>query len=269
MAVPMREPGRQVWLTERVVLEWRPDTASLLLGSGTRRNALLREDWTALREVFALVAARPSVRCVVVRGRGGHFCSGSDLSSWAEADQETVHATFADMEAAFQAIESCPVPVVAVIEGAAAGAGCQLALACDLRVMSEEASLGMPTARLGIRPSPAFAARLVTLVGQGRTRELLYTGRMVPAAEAVACGLAERHAAAGELERTVAELVAAITAGPADVIAATKRVVADLAPVAVARVAGAPTVVYPVMQAALRRYARRSPERSSGAQADV
>jgi enoyl-CoA hydratase/carnithine racemase len=251
-------PGAPVVLTDRVAVEEAAGTGTVVLGSGSRRNALRREDWTALRVAVGLVATRPDVRVVVVRGRGGHFCSGSDLSSWAAADQVTVHATFTEMEEAFQAVEDCPVPVVAVVEGAAAGAGCQLALACDLRVVEEHASLGMPTARLGIHPSPAFAARMVAAVGAGRARELLYTGRMVGAAEAVACGLAESCVRAEDLDATVAELVAAIAAGPAEVVAATKRVVTGLLPVAgpAVRAAGAPTVDHPLMQAALARYAR-------------
>jgi enoyl-CoA hydratase len=251
-------PVAPVVLTDRVAVEETAGTACVLLGDGSRRNALRREDWTAVRAAFGLLAGRPDVRAVVVRGRGGHFCAGSDLSSWAGADQPSVHATFAEMEHAFEAVEACPLPVVAVVEGAAAGAGCQLALACDLRVVEERASLGMPTARLGIRPSPAFAARLVAAVGAGRARELLWTGRMVGATEAVACGLAEMCAPAGELERTVAELVAAVTAGPAEVVAETKRVLTGLLPVAspAVRAAGAPTVVHPFLQAALARYAR-------------
>jgi enoyl-CoA hydratase/carnithine racemase len=257
-AAPVTGAGEPLVLTDRVALEEAAGTAWLRLGNGSRRNALRREDWTAVREAFEVLASRPAVRAVVVRGRGGHFCAGSDLSSWATADQPSVHATFAEMERAFQAVESCPVPVVAVVEGAAAGAGCQLALACDLRVVHEDASLGMPTARLGIRPSPAFAARMIAAVGPGRARELLWTGRMVGAAEAVACGLAETRAPAGELDRTVADLVAAVTAGPPEVVAETKRVVAGLLPVTgdAVRAAGAPTVVHPVMQAALTRYVR-------------
>ena len=257
-AAAARDPAAPVTLTDRIAVEWAANTASVLLGSGGRRNALRRADWVALSDAFALIAAQPSVRCVTVRGRGGYFCSGSDLSMWAGADQEAVHATFADMEAAFEAVESFPVPVVAVVEGAAAGAGCQLALACDLRVVADGASLGMPTARLGIRPSSAFAARLITAVGAGRARELLYTGRMVSAEEALTCGLAERSAGVHELDRVVGDLVAAITAHSVDVLESTKKVVAALLPVSTHEVqaAGAPTVVPGVMQSALRVYAR-------------
>jgi len=258
MAAPLPDVAGPIALTDRVVVGWGGSSAAVTIGSGSRRNALRREDWTAIRAAFALVAARPGVRAVTVRGRGGHFCSGSDLTSWADADQAAVHATFTDMEAAFEAVEACPVPVVAVVEGAAAGAGCQLALACDLRVLAEDSTVGMPTAALGIRPSPAFAARLVALVGAGRARELLYTGRMVPAAEAARCGLAEQVVASGELDRAVTALLETIAARPPEVIAATKDVVRGLLPVGAAavRAGGAPTVVHPVMQAALRRYAR-------------
>ena len=242
----------------RVDVRWDGPVAHVVIGGGVHRNALRREDWTALRAAFTRIVAAPGTRCVTVRGRGGHFCSGSDLTSWAGADQATVHATFAEMEEAFRAVERCPVPVVAVVEGAAAGAGCQLALACDLRVVTEGSSLGMPTAALGILPSPAFAARLVALCGTGRARELLYTGRMVPGREAADRGLAEVCVPAEELAEAVTALVGSIVVRPPEVVAASKAVVDGLSPVARAdvRAAGAPTVVHAVMQRALARYAR-------------
>jgi enoyl-CoA hydratase/carnithine racemase len=141
--------------------------ATVTLGNGRRRNALTRAAWTSLENVVAGLGADPAVRVVVVRGRGGTFCSGSDLTEWAGADADLVEDSFARMESAFRAVEQCQVPVVAAITGVAAGAGCQLALACDLRFIADSAHIGMPIARHGILASPAFAARLSTLVGPG------------------------------------------------------------------------------------------------------
>jgi enoyl-CoA hydratase/carnithine racemase len=149
--------------------------------------------WRLLEQRVADVASLPSVRAVLVRGEGGTFCAGSDMTEWADAGPDAVEESFARMEAAFRAIEQCPVPVVAEVRGVAAGAGCQLALACDLRLMADSARIGMPIARLGILPSPAFAARLINLAGPSLARRLLYTGRLLDAPAAAAAGLADEH----------------------------------------------------------------------------
>lgn len=121
------------------------------------------------------------------------------MTDWVDADSAYVEKSFARMEEAFSAIEDCPVPVVAEIRGVAAGAGCQLALACDLRLMADSARIGMPIARLGILASPAFAARMVALTGPSVARELLYTGRLVDARTAVELGLADHQVPEAQL----------------------------------------------------------------------
>ena len=154
--------------------------ADVSVGDGQRGNALSSEDWRELEQTFRHLAEDDQLRAVVVRGQGGTFSAGSDMREWVQADRTDVAQSFAAMEAAFTAIEDLPVPVIAEVEGVAAGAGCQLALACDLRVLADTARIGMPIARLGILVSPSFAARLSVLAGPGVARELLYTGRRRP-----------------------------------------------------------------------------------------
>ncbi|MDJ0491090.1 enoyl-CoA hydratase/isomerase family protein, partial [Rhodococcus qingshengii] len=139
--------------------------ATVTIGTGRRRNALNGDAWKDLAHQIIGVSTHASLGVVVLRGVGDTFCAGSDVTEWVGACAEDVEESFAQMEAAFRAIEICPVPVIAQISGVAAGAGCQLALACDIRVVATSARIGMPIARLGIRPSPAFAARLVRVVG--------------------------------------------------------------------------------------------------------
>ena len=234
--------------------------STVTIGDGTRRNALRHDDWLDLDALLRWLGDDGSTRCVVLRGRGGHFCAGSDLSTWAGAGQDEVHATFAAMERSFRTVEQLTVPVIAVVEGAAAGAGCQLALSCDLRVLVTGARMGMPTAALGIRPTPAFAARLSAQVGPGRARDLLYTGKMVTSAEAGVLGLAEYVVEPDAVRATVDQLTASIVATASEVVADTKAAVARglaLADPAVHGVAG-PTVVHRVMRSALTRYRERS-----------
>ena len=92
------------------------------------------------------------VHAVLFRGRHGSFCSGSDLTEWVDAELHLVDESFAAMESAFRAVEQCPVPTIAAVRGVAAGAGCQLALSCDLRFMAE-------SARIGAKPRLSVAFR--------------------------------------------------------------------------------------------------------------
>ena len=166
--------------------------AELTVGDGTKRNALTSRAWDNLAQQVRVCGEDGSAGVIVIRGRGDTFCAGSDIGEWLDAEPEFVEESFARMETAFQAIEQCPVPVVAAIHGVAAGAGCQLALACDLRFMASSARIGMPIARLGILASPAFAARMTRSAGPVVAGELLYTGRLLDAADAVRTGLANR-----------------------------------------------------------------------------
>ncbi|GAA5611875.1 enoyl-CoA hydratase/isomerase family protein [Streptomyces platensis] len=199
--------------------------AEIRIGDGSRRNALPGAAWARLaRQVGELGACR-SLRVLVIRGHGDTFCAGSDLTDWVDAEPGYVEESFAHMEEAFSAIEDCPVPVIAEIHGVAAGAGCQLALACDLRLMADSARIGMPIARLGILASPAFAARMVAVAGPSVARELLYTGRLVDARTAVALGLADHQVPAAQLTDRTGRLTAAIAEQPPAAIRAAKLAV--------------------------------------------
>ncbi|HEX6443981.1 MAG TPA: enoyl-CoA hydratase/isomerase family protein [Streptosporangiales bacterium] len=211
--------------TSGVAVEIEGPVAEVVVGTGRRRNAMTGAGWDRLAVVLRNVAASSAVRAVVVRGAGETFCAGSDMTEWQDADLAQVERSFARMEAAFRAIEECPVPVVAEIRGAAAGAGCELALACDLRVMARSARIGMPIARLGILPSPAFASRLAAVAGPAVARELLYTGRLLDAPAAVSAGLANHAVPDAELTVYVAGLVAEITDQPPAAVRAAKAAV--------------------------------------------
>ncbi|MGD0559026.1 MAG: enoyl-CoA hydratase/isomerase family protein [Streptosporangiaceae bacterium] len=206
--------------------------ARLTLGDGKRANALGSDDWARLVAIADELGADDSLRVVVVSGSGrSPFSSGSDMREWIDATPEDVDSSFHLMEQACEAIERLPVPVIASVRGVAAGAGCQLACACDLRIVGERAKIGMPIARWGILVSPAFAARLVVLAGPDTARELLYTGRLLTGPEAVGRGLATRCVPERDLERVTDEFAAMIAAQPAAAIRAAKRAVeATLAP---------------------------------------
>ncbi|WP_201776510.1 enoyl-CoA hydratase/isomerase family protein [Allosalinactinospora lopnorensis] len=202
--------------------------ARITIGNGARHNALSGAGWSSVEQAVRELSHDDHVRVVVIRGRGRTFCAGSDMTEWVgtESDPEAVEDSFARMEAAFRAVEECPVPVVAELRGVAAGAGCQLALACDLRYMADSARIGMPIARLGILASPSFAARLVALAGPSVARRLLYTGRLFNARDAVAAGLVDQIVPASELAERTETVLARIADQPPEAVRAAKQAVA-------------------------------------------
>lgn len=199
--------------------------AYLQIGSGARRNALGIAGWQDIARTATALSDDDGLQILVLRGGGGTFCAGSDMREWLTADPVVVDESFEAMELAFSALEEMPVPVVAVVDGVAAGAGCQLALACDLQLLAASSKIGMPIARLGILPSVAFASRLVGLAGSSVARDLLYTGRLLGAEEALVVGLATRVVADAQLDAAAAELVADVCRQPAAAVRAAKAAV--------------------------------------------
>lgn len=229
-----------------------------LRGDGERANALGSDDWARLASVAEELGADDSLRVVVISASGrSPFSAGFDMLEWIDATPESVDASFDLMERACVAVERLPVPVIASIRGVAAGAGCQLACACDLRVIGERARIGMPIARWGILASPAFAARLVVLAGPDTTRELLYTGRLLAGPEAVARGLASQAVPERDLEKVTVDLAGVIAAQPADAVRAAKRSVdAALSPtrLAASGATGGGSADYPMLRQQVARY---------------
>jgi enoyl-CoA hydratase/carnithine racemase len=150
------------------------------------------------------------------------------MREWLSAAPADIDASFAAMETALTAIERLPVPVVSKVRGAAVGAGCQLACACDLRIVATDAKIGMPIARWGILVPPAFAARIAVLTSPATARDLLFTGRLVDGSEAVRLGLATTSVPEEELDTATADVVASITAHPPAAIRAAKHSVDTL-----------------------------------------
>lgn len=200
--------------------------ATLTLDDAATRNAQTPATWEALRAVGE--SLEPQVRVVVVRGAGGTFSSGLDrrmlgpagvdgqpsLLRLLKGPDDEVAARIATWQLGFTWLQRPDVVSIAVVDGPAVGAGFQLALACDLRVVSDRARFSMREPQLGLVPDLAGTKPLVELVGFSRALEICATTRWVQAEEARDLGLATVVVAAEELDETVADLVAAVT-GPA------------------------------------------------------
>ena len=155
------------------------------------RNALTYGMYEGVRDVCRDVPTDGSVRALVVTGSGGSFAAGTDMALFRSfATDEDAWAYEERMEAVFQAIERCPVPTIAAIDGACTGGGATIAAACDLRLATRRLKFGVPIARtLGNCLSTSNLARLVRVLGATRARDLLLTARLVEAEEAASIGL--------------------------------------------------------------------------------
>lgn len=174
---------------EKVRAEDRGAVRILTLDNVAKRNAL---DYGSLAELEQAceAAARDQVRCLVLRGAGEQaFSAGFDLAAMDGPGGDRPDLA---VERAMEAVEAVPCPTVAFVNGAAFGAGCELAATCDLRIASATATLGMPPAKLGVVYAAAGLRRFLSLVGPAHTREMFFTGRPVDAATARAIGLVDR-----------------------------------------------------------------------------
>jgi enoyl-CoA hydratase/carnithine racemase len=195
------------------------------------RNALTWAMYDALAAACDEVDADGNIRVFVVRAAGEAFAAGTDIR------QFTGFASGADgiayerrLDAVIDRLEAVTVATIAQVQGVAAGGGCAIALACDLRVCTPAAKFGVPIARtLGNCLSPANYARIVDLVGPARTKDLLFTGRLLDAIEADSLGLVTRMAEPQEIDGAVRALAETIAANAPLTIRATKEAIRRVA----------------------------------------
>ncbi len=176
------------------------------------RNALNAEMFDALRQAMLAFRDDEQVRAIVVTGAGDKaFVAGADINELAVQTPDGARALARTGQRVFDLIEQLGKPVIAAINGYALGGGCELAMACTIRLASDTATIGQPEIALGLIPGYAGSQRLARLVGKGKAMELLLTGAPVSAAEAHRIGLVNRVVAATELmneARTLAEQLA-------------------------------------------------------------
>jgi enoyl-CoA hydratase/carnithine racemase len=188
-------------------------------------NALNTEVQEGLRRAAATAAAAPEVAAVVVYGGEKVFAAGADIKEMADTSYAQMAPRAGALSSAFDAIARIHKPVVAAVTGFALGGGCELALACDWRVVAEDAKLGQPEIRLGIIPGAGGTQRLPRLIGPARAKDLIFTGRMVDADEALRIGLADRVVPAAEVYDAAVAMVRRFVGGPAQALRVAKLAV--------------------------------------------
>lgn len=210
----------------QVELSRRDSVAIITLNRPAVHNALSLEMLDALEQHLDTVEAEPELHVVVLTGAGDRaFSAGADIDHMRTASALQARSYAQRGHQATARLESFPRPVIAAVNGYALGGGCELALACDLRLASEDARFGLPEVNLGILPGWGGTQRLARTTSSGFAKELIFTGRMCSAEEALRQGLVNQvTTAAGLMERAL-ELADEIAAKPAWSIATAKEVV--------------------------------------------
>ncbi len=202
--------------------------ATVTLNRSDARNALNRALLRQLRTTLADLAVSNGLRALVLTGAGERaFCAGADLIERRSLTPEERTAHTAAINAVADALAHFPVPVIAAVRGYALAGGAELAIACDLRVASEDAIFGYPEVKIGVFPGAGGVVRLPRLIGLGAARDLLYTGRQVGAAEALRLGLVERVVPPEQVLHAARQLAAEIAANAPLAIRALKRALAE------------------------------------------
>jgi enoyl-CoA hydratase/carnithine racemase len=188
-------------MTGAVLLEVKGPLAFVTLSHPGKLNAMSRAMWRELRAAFERIQQSAALRCVLLRGEGGHFCAGGDISEYAgfrfeEAGLRAFHED--DVWGGLQAMLDCDVSIVAQIEGNCMGAGLEIASCCDMRIAGDTAKFGAPIAKLGFPMAPREAALVIRAAGELTAREMLLSAAVLDAAEMKRRGFLNQVAAADE-----------------------------------------------------------------------
>lgn len=212
-------------LVNEVGIEQKGWVAWITIHRPARRNALGRATIQALLDVVVSLRDGSGVRAVVFVGSNGHFCSGADLKERLEmsGDDRLTHSR--SIARLVEAVAALPMPTIAAIDGYALGGGLELALACDIRILSRRAVVGLPEVRRGIFPASGGTQRLARLVGSSVAKEMLFTGKHIDASEALRVGLANSISEPEGLLAAASELTQAIAQNGPLAVKAAKRVV--------------------------------------------
>lgn len=209
------------------------NVAVVTIDKPQRRNALTHAEFLELAQAVERAGADAAVRAVVLTGAGPAFCAGADLVDGAAevaealaAGDDADGAPMANATAMIRAVTDCPVPVVAAVEGAAAGIGASLALACDLIVAGKSGFFTLPFGRIGLVPDGAACLTVAASLGRARAMQLAMTQSRLPAEEAAAAGLVAEVVEDGEALSAARELVAGVLAGsPREALAEVKALI--------------------------------------------
>ena len=207
---------------ENIKFECRENIAYVTVNRPKAMNALNMDVLHELYDVFTKIEDDSDVRAVILTGEGRAFVAGADIAQMNQLNAIEGRQMMTMGHKVMNLIESIEKPVIAAVNGFALGGGCELSMACDIRIASEKAKFGQPEVGLGIIPGFGGTQRLARLVGKGMAKYLIMTAEMIPAAEAFRIGLVEKVVPAEEL-MTEAEKLAKTIASKAPIAIATAK----------------------------------------------
>ncbi|MGH3248597.1 MAG: enoyl-CoA hydratase/isomerase family protein [Trebonia sp.] len=190
-----------------------------------KMNALNAQVQAEIAAAAAQVSRDSAVRAVILYGGERVFAAGADIKEMATLGYAEMAERSGPLQASFTAVADIPKPVVAAVTGYALGGGLELALCADFRILGESAKVGQPEILLGIIPGAGGTQRLPRLIGPAKAKDLIFTGRHVAAAEALAIGLADKVVPDAEVYQAAKDLAAQYAAGPALALRAAKQAV--------------------------------------------
>lgn len=209
------------------LLKWEVDgnIGLLTINSPATLNALNSVVLRELGEWVDKEAKDKLLKAIVITGEGKAFVAGADIKEMLPLDPAGAMEFGVLGASVFRKIELLPIPVIAAVNGFALGGGCELALCCDLRIASEKAKMGQPEVGLGITPGFSGTIRLPRVVGVAKAKELIYTGKVIKADEALAIGLVNEVVAPEELMDKAMDLARSIAANSGSAVALSKEAI--------------------------------------------
>jgi enoyl-CoA hydratase/carnithine racemase len=254
-------------MPELVRVERRDAIVMVTINRPEVRNALNPAALAELRAALEFVGRNPAVGCAILAGEGGTFTTGDDLTETAGLDGDLFAAMIEGFQSITRALRAMAMPVIAAIEGYAVGGGLEIAAACDMRVCSEDAIFFCPEVRIGLLMSNGSSSILPRLIGVGRTRELMLTGRRFDAGWAERAGLVNRVVPRGEVLAAAIAMAGEVAANQSGAVRMSKRLLnqaedrevekALAAETRAAREAFADPAVAAALKAELERWAAR------------
>lgn len=223
-------------MSQLIRIEQRDALLEIVLDRPDKRNAMNLVLLEQFDTAVATAGRTPGLRAVLVRGEGKLFSAGIDVTTFLQlADkygsnwQQQMRRITADIQSVFTRLERLELPTIALLHGHCLGLALELALACDIRIAAEGTQLGLPESRLGIIPDVGGTTRLTRLLGPGRAKELIFTGRSIDAAQAAAWGLVNHVVPIEELLGRGEALAAEIELAAPLAVGMAKRVIDGLA----------------------------------------
>ena len=223
-------------LSELILIEQREDVLEIVFNRPDKRNAINLPMFEQFDEAVAQANRTPGLRAVLIRGEGKAFSAGIDVSALLALSQtygphwqQRMRHITDDLQGIFTNLERLEVPTIALMHGYCLGLAMELALACDIRIAAEGTMIGLPETRLGLIPDVGGTTRLTRLVGPGRAKELIFTGRQIEAGQAALWGIVNDVVPLDSLEARGNELVEELRLAAPLAVGMAKRVIDGLA----------------------------------------